>query len=137
MSFVLGSLGSIAQIKVPRSKFVQVQTPQEQGTLILNYRRSERGQSGSFFKVYLFEPSAPPQVTMTLESKCKVRIESEATDPAGATLGLSMYSSEKLPLCPLPDPHVVECQTSRFASAKVCLVECHTSPFAHSDFRRL
>jgi hypothetical protein len=52
-------------------------------TLTLNNKWSGRGQSGSFSKVYLLEPSAPPQVIMTLESKREVRIQSETIEPAG------------------------------------------------------
>ena len=50
-------------------------------TLILNMR-SGRGQSGPYIDLNLVRPSAPPQVIMTLESKCKVIIQSEIIDSA-------------------------------------------------------
>ena len=53
-------------------------------TLTFNYTRSGRGQSDSFSDLYIDRPSAPPQVIMTLESKCEVRIQSEIIEPAGA-----------------------------------------------------
>jgi len=57
--------------------------------LLFNYTLSGRGQSGDFSNLYLDKHSAPPQVSMTLESKCEVKIPSEIIDTAGATLGLS------------------------------------------------
>jgi len=53
-------------------------------TLTVNNTQSGRGQSGSFSNLYLLKPSAPPQVSKTLESKCEVRIQSEIICPAGA-----------------------------------------------------
>ena len=41
-----------------------------------------RGQSGPYIDLNLVRPSAPPQVIMTLESKCKVIIQSEIIDSA-------------------------------------------------------
>jgi hypothetical protein len=49
-----------------------------------NLHEVGKGQSASFSNLQLLEPSAPPQIIMTLESKCEVRIQSEIIDPVGA-----------------------------------------------------
>ena len=46
-------------------------------------RGREGGRAAVFSKLDLLEPSAPPQVIMTLESKCEIRIHSEIIEPAG------------------------------------------------------
>jgi hypothetical protein len=81
---------------------------------------------------------------MTPESKCKVRIQSEIIEPAGATLGLSIYSLDKLPLCPLPDDLLLSARVLTLPPSRRFVVECqsfNSAPFLSacrwvSEFQR-